>query len=531
MSSFGSKDNQLHIANNTSETIYIFVSPNMEYVLGDLIVDVVLAVAVSLIAPQVSALKIVQAIKKMTDIVKILKLISLFSKIKKVADYAGKAAQASTRNNLAEELRNKDVISIDDLLKIDLLNFNLDSLFEEVKKFLTKIAVISIEPGTYRKVNENVLYNPLSYFSASGWGAVCGGSELSVAIVNESFTKTTSFDTNSDWSWVVNDKAVVRSVYGKIWQEDSRAGAYSYGANTIEGVGTSNRASASVYQDQLYLAWKGVQKSIDDDDKRIWYASTKNGLSWTAQQAIPNAGSSTGAALKAFNNRLYAVWKGQERYAMTPNGAIPIEIDTRIWYSSFDGQSWIPQQVIPNVATSTSPALAVFDNSNRLYALWKGVDNDTRIWYSSFDGQSWTAQQVIPNVGTSTSPALAMFKNRLYALWKGVDNDSHIFYASFDGQSWTAQQVIPDVGTSVGVSLTVFNEKLYATWKGVDNDTQIWYSSFDGQSWRAQQMISYAYTDKQTTLAEFNNMLYQIWSPYKGNQNSSSIAYETLENI
>ena len=83
--------------------------------------------------------------------------------------------------------------------------------------------------------------------------------------------------------------------------------------------------------------------------------------------------------------------------------------------------------------------LAVFRQA--LLAAWKGMLGDRGIWWSSFDGQNWAPQQQIANVGTSIGLALAVFNERLYAAWKGIEGDERIWWSSFDGQSWAPQRV------------------------------------------------------------------------------------------
>ena len=34
-------------------------------------------------------------------------------------------------------------------------------------------------------------------------------------------------------------------------------------------------------------------------------------------------------------------------------------------------------------------------------------DDDQKIWWSTFDGRSWAPQQAVPDVGTATSAALS----------------------------------------------------------------------------------------------------------------------------
>jgi hypothetical protein len=56
------------------------------------------------------------------------------------------------------------------------------------------------------------------------------------------------------------------------------------------------------------------------------------------------------------------------------------------------------------------------------------------MFWSSFDGNSWAPQQVGIGGGTSEGPSLAVFQNRLYAAWKGVDTDQRMFWSFLQGR-------------------------------------------------------------------------------------------------
>ena len=244
----------------------------------------------------------------------------------------------------------------------------------------------------------------------------------------------------------------------------------------VPGVGTSSGTALAVFQDKLYMAWKGLidrSGAAFVDDQRIWW-SAYNGTSWSAQQVIPGVATSTGPRLAVYNNLLYAAWKGEFD-------------DPRIWWSSFNGTTWAPQKDVAGVATSVGPALAVFQNV--LYAAWKGEFGDQRLWWSSFNGTTCGAQKQIPGVASTEGPSLAVFQNALYAAWKGESGDQGIWWSSFNGTTWTPQKEIPGVATSVGPSLAVFNNALYAAWKGEFGDERIWWSSFNGTTWTPQQIV------------------------------------------
>ena len=271
------------------------------------------------------------------------------------------------------------------------------------------------------------------------------------------------------------------------------------------GGGTSVGPALAVYHDRLYAAWKG-----SGADERIFWSSF-DGNRWSAQQPDPgkpglDGGTSVGPALAVYHDRLYAAWKGMGG-------------DQRMFWSSFDGTSWLPQQGGLGGGTSVGPALAVFDGL--LYAAWKGSGADERIFWSSFDGNRWSAQQPDPGKpgldgGTSVGPALAVYHDRLYAAWKGMGGDQRMFWSSFDGTSWLPQQGGLGGGTSVGPALAVFDGLLYAAWKGSGADERMFWSTFGGDGWSPQQPGAGqpglgGGTSVGPKLAVFQDQLYAAW--------------------
>jgi hypothetical protein len=136
----------------------------------------------------------------------------------------------------------------------------------------------------------------------------------------------------------------------------------------------------------LVMAWKGVNWKGSHNDQRIFYSTFSSWTAgWTPQQVLSDRGTSTSPALANWHiykgdpssssdpfrldERLYMAWKG-------------IYDDQRIFYSSFDGSTsrWTPQQVLSDRGTSTSPALAVTSNNERLYMAWKGIYDDQRLF-------------------------------------------------------------------------------------------------------------------------------------------------------
>ncbi len=244
-----------------------------------------------------------------------------------------------------------------------------------------------------------------------------------------------------------------------------------------------------------------VWKGIERDD-RVFF-SYYNGQTWVPQQMIAGIGSSSGVSLAVYGNKLYMAWKG-------------ILGDQGIYYSSFDGNTWAAQKEVAGIGSSVGPRLAVLGNN--LFMAWKGVENDQRIFFNQFNGSTWTAQQVVPGVATSVGPAVVNLNGSIYMAWKGMNGDQGIYWSKFNGTSFAAQQVIPGVGTSEGPSLAIYNGVMYAAWKGIFGDQTMWYSTFNGTSWVAQKEIPNVWSSVGLGLAAFNGQLYAAWKGMNGDQ-------------
>ena len=242
-------------------------------------------------------------------------------------------------------------------------------------------------------------------------------------------------------------------------------------------------------------------KGTEFDEGIYW--NSFNGTNWAPQQKVSGVATSSGVSLAVFNGKLYMAWKG-------------MHADQGIYWSSFDGTNWAQQKHVAGVGTSTGPRLAVFNNA--LYMAWKGIEGDQTLWWSTFNGTSWAPQQRIPGVASSVGPALAVFNNVLYAAWKGMLGDQHIWWSTFNGTSWAPQQQISGALSSEGPSLAVFNNILYAAWKGMFGDQTLWWSTFNGTSWAPQQQIPGALSSVGPDIGVFGNALYMVWKGKLGDQ-------------
>ncbi len=77
-----------------------------------------------------------------------------------------------------------------------------------------------------------------------------------------------------------------------------------------------------------------------------------------------------------------------------------------IWWSSSDGFTWSPPELLTDRQSSTSPTLAVdFNGVSMAWTASITAANDN-IWWSSFDGNVWSPPEALVDGRSSTSPAL-----------------------------------------------------------------------------------------------------------------------------
>jgi len=171
---------------------------------------------------------------------------------------------------------------------------------------------------------------------------------------------------------------------------------------------------------------------------------------------------------------------------------------------------------------------------------WKGVADDQSIFVSTFDGETWAPQQAVRGIGTSVGPALAVLGNRLYMIWKGVEGDSNVFYTFIDdrpGAIWQAQRQVEFIdaqttgmvavliGSSSGASIVAVGNSLFAAWKGIPGDSGIWVSSLIDNEWNGQVSVAGVGTSARPAVANLNGRLYMAW---KGIEGDSNLFFTTL---
>lgn len=247
-------------------------------------------------------------------------------------------------------------------------------------------------------------------------------------------------------------------------------------------------------------------------DTKIWY-STFDGVSWSPQQVIPCTATTIGGSLAVFHGKLCVLYRGAK--------------SDNVWFTSFNGNSWDESDCATGFHSSVGASLAVFRGA--LHAAGKGVEGDDGIWHAIYDGSTWAKSCSVPTpAATSARPSLAVWNDglgqKLFMAWKGSNGDERIWHSTFDGSVWTAPETIPNAASSDGPALVLFQGAIYAAWRGPGDDERIWYASYNGTSWTNPELLTnpFAVGSLGPALVVFHDQLYAAW---KGGEGDSRILW------
>ena len=258
-----------------------------------------------------------------------------------------------------------------------------------------------------------------------------------------------------------------------------------------------------------------------DAFKFEWY----DNFPWAPQQSVPGIGTSHTPAVAVYNGKLFMVWKGA--------GA-----DTGIYYSTFYNNQWAGQQLVPgNVKTSHDPAIAAYNG--RLYVFWKGMGADPAIYYITFYNNQWTPLQHIPGIGTSHGPSIAVYDlptPRLHMVWKGIGGDPRIFYSWYstvNGRWYPQEHVSTAGGTSHSPSLAVYSaggrSQLFMAWKGIGGDPRIFYATkYSDQLWGHQDLVPGFTSSDRPSLGAYTTNDARLFMACKGEGADQGIWFTTF---
>lgn len=320
----------------------------------------------------------------------------------------------------------------------------------------------------------------------------------------------------------VESQTALRAMYG--WTPQQNLSDRGTSDRAVIGITSSSNFTSRVEVPRM--VWKGVK-----GDSGIYESDLLAG-GWNQQRRIPNIGSTHSPALVGIGapgptprTGLLMAWKG-------------VSGDQGIYWSRDLFNGWEPQRRVPNVGTSTRPALGTA--AGRICMAWKGVEGDTGIYWSVFDGNNWSPQARINGIGTSDSPALVGIGNRLFMFWKGIPGDSTAYWSVFDFASdpiWRPQRRIEyfsyqtdggvslAIGTTGGLSATQRGNEILLAWKGVQGDSGIYISIFDGNEFGGQIRVPNVGTSVGPSVATIDGANLMAW---KGVDGDSTLYWSRL---
>ena len=274
--------------------------------------------------------------------------------------------------------------------------------------------------------------------------------------------------------------------------------------------------SFAYLEGRLYAVWTDMASGDE-----VFYSSF-NGSAWAIARQVAWGGDRPGAALSSAGPSLAAdgpnlilAWKGASTGA------------ANVWFSSFNGKLWAPQQqltfavtfnapaITSNVGlpfitwtdgndtvnstektglftwsaptkvltakgdpiiTPYGPAVTFSTNLDTLIVAWTNANNT--IGYLPLDDRA--AQGTVPAARSAAAPAIASMGDAVYVAWEGRTTNKIGYAGSWPIMQkwgvWAPQEFEPQALTNATPSLAVTGYTLTAGWKGLTSD-DVWFAS------------------------------------------------------
>ena len=131
----------------------------------------------------------------------------------------------------------------------------------------------------------------------------------------------------------------------------------------VANVGKTKWPSPVPFQDKLYCFFQGNTYN----QKRLRYVTYDPTTGeWSKPTTVANVTVTEGPCAVVFNDKLYVFHNDQTSRH-------------EVWFSVFDGSSWVPDARIPNTRITGGPSAVVYDG--KLYVFHQGyTENDNELW-------------------------------------------------------------------------------------------------------------------------------------------------------
>ena len=266
------------------------------------------------------------------------------------------------------------------------------------------------------------------------------------------------------------------------------------------GKSTRHSPALAVFQNALHLITSnmeppltGIKKLTPSLSKQLRTESPlkhwiyANGQ-WEGKD-IEGQSSKTHVAIAPFQGRLHMVHLG--------------ESSNDLWYSTYDGSRWTPNEKILGQKSKVAPSLAVWNNQMHMVHLG---DSSNAIWHSINKGNGWTVNVRIPGRSSDKAPALGRvpngpFAGRLHMVYKTDANiePQSLWHAQFDGRQWRRSAMIRGALTKAAPTLVSgYPDQLHLIHLGKSSN-DLWHMFF-GPNKRKNNTVEWF--DEQQLLSE-----------------------------
>jgi hypothetical protein len=241
-------------------------------------------------------------------------------------------------------------------------------------------------------------------------------------------------------------------------------GTWSTPAQITGGAFTSDTPSPCIFNNQLFVFYKGVT-----GDSRIWQVTSRDGTTWTSPQTVllfRGTSAAPCAVAPPQSGSMYMFYRGPDNNSLY--GSI-----------SQDGSTWSIDVAGP-ANTQTDIAPNAIANSAQVTVLFGCVGGTTNISIATrFPGLLSTGWAVTAasSVGTNVVPkpfGINIGAN-LGVLYKGIAGDDNLYMARDAASGWTTCALLDSYNTDAGPELS--NQFGLLFYKGAGSGAAIYYAA------------------------------------------------------
>ena len=238
------KSNIIHIHNKSGKNILVIATENKDWVMGDIGFSLLKSAVLTAVAGGSAGVQTVEKIGDLSRAIKTIKdLYGIFSKLQKIYKGLDAFSQKGMEKNINEVQKLFRECSIKLLPnETKVVNEKIMSPFEGIKPLMPSGFENNLESslgqGWGTTLNQATLVPQVAY---NVWknlepskllASLSDVGDITLLIATDDFSRITTFNTNSDHSWIVTENKIVRAKYGTTEQEDEDSG-WQFFSNTL----------------------------------------------------------------------------------------------------------------------------------------------------------------------------------------------------------------------------------------------------------------------------------------------------------